>query len=300
MYTKDNVLSMIKKIDKQFPTDRKIKFIDYAMNWTNTSWNLGDTAFLSIIPKKAFKANREVHIFSQSTFFEPLMTFNDYYISVEDFDLSNYNAIYQLYDIDAGNGHWLQVQSRAMGFEIDIKPKPYINFKCDKNPNTVLINIEGHSFHYLTDIITPVIQKFVDENNNKFHFVETFAKQSTPHLKNVEYFSLPTEEMIKQFATFEYFIGIDSGPMHIAAALDVKGIIITDKPSIDKLYLPKPNGNINDFGGMSYLYPQNVHLYVNGENELVKCLSAENLLRALNGEIYPYWREDYLDLILEF
>ena len=94
MYTKDNILSMIKKVNDQFPTDRKIKFINYGMNWTNTSWNLGDTAFLSIIPKKAFKANREVHIFSQSTFFEPLMMFNDYYIPVPGFELSQLSNLH--------------------------------------------------------------------------------------------------------------------------------------------------------------------------------------------------------------
>ena len=80
----------------------------------------------------------------------------------------------------------------------------------------------------------------------------------------------------------------------------MKGVIITDDVPIDKFYLPKPNGNGIDYHHMSYLYPQNTHLHLYYENELVKKLSVENLKRALDGDFYPYWRDDYLDLVLEF
>jgi len=300
MFSKDDIRFMLKSINIRFPTDLKKGEIFNAMNWTNESWNLGDVLFLTIIPPKAQAHCKKMYVYSQSVFFEPIMSFNDYYHRSNDLNLEHYNGLHILHNDDYGNGHWLQCQCRGMGFDIDIKPKPYINFKCEKKKNTVLINIEGHSYHHLTEIITPIIQKFVDENSNDFHFVETFNKQSDPHIKNIEFFQLPVEEMIKKVGTFEYFIGLDSGLMHISAALDVKSVIITDKPKVGRLYLPKPNGNYNDFIGISYLYPQNVHLHLDGENQLVKQLSVENLKRALNGDLYPYWREDYLDLILEF
>jgi hypothetical protein len=48
---------------------------------------------------------------------------------------------------------------------------------------------------------------------------------------------------------------------------------------------------------MNWLYPQNVHLHQNGENEVVKKLSVFNIKKAFNGEIYPFWSHKFLDLI---
>lgn len=299
MYSKDNVLSMLRKVNDHFPVDSPQGDVNYGMNWTNESWNLGDTTLLTIIPLKAHETNRSMFIYNESGFFAPLMIYNEYYRELSTPDLTQFNNLFVLKPFDFGAGHWLQFQCRGMGLDIDIKPKPYINCKKEKKKNTVLINIEGHSFNYLTEAVAPIIQKFVDENNNSYQFVETFAKQNYPHLKNVNSFRVPIGELIPIMAEFEYFIGLDSGLMHLAAALDIKSVIITDGPKIDRFYLPKPNSNHSDLIHMDYPYPQNVHLYPNGENELVKQLSVDNLKKALEGEIYPYWKEDYLDLILE-
>ena len=35
----------------------------------------------------------------------------------------------------------------------------------------------------------------------------------------------------------------------------------------------------------------------NGETELIPKFSEKNILKAINGTIYPYWSEEYLNLI---
>ena len=79
----------------------------------------------------------------------------------------------------------------------------------------------------------------------------------------------------------EYFLGIDSGPMHMAAGLGLKSIVIINNTG-NNIYLPRIKEC--DIPNSEWLYPQNVHL---------------NLSRAFNGEIYPYFSEDYLSLYFE-
>jgi hypothetical protein len=298
--TKDKVLHLIKSADERFPANKPKGVISNNTMWTNVAWNLGDTLNLSIIPKKAHDHNREMNIFSQSAYFPLVMGFIDNFKGIADYDPLHYLNIMNFEPYDYGGGHWLQIQCRALGFEIDLEPKPYLNYQSDKKQKSVLINLEGHFYNYLTQEITPLIQEFVDKYKNEYHFVECFAKQHTPYLRDVEYFHVEVDEFIRRTSTFEYFIGLNSGPAHVVAAFDVKGVIIVPDVPIDRFYLPKPNCNNTAFVHMDYLYPQNVHLHVHDENELVKKLSVENLKRALDGELYPYWQENFLDIVLEF
>jgi ADP-heptose:LPS heptosyltransferase len=93
--------------------------------------------------------------------------------------------------------------------------------------------------------------------------------------------------------TCEYFLGIDSGPMHLAAAMDVKSVIIINDPQ-RLIYLPKIKEC--ELPNAEWLYPQNVHLNRCGETELVPILSADNILKSISGLVYPYWSEKFLDL----
>jgi hypothetical protein len=69
-------------------------------------------------------------------------------------------------------------------------------------------------------------------------------------------------------------------------------------PNVNNLFLPV----LVDSGSedMNWLYPQNVHLFQNGENPLVPKLSFDNLLKSINGEVYPFWDSKYLDLIYDY
>jgi len=48
-----------------------------------------------------------------------------------------------------------------------------------------------------------------------------------------------------------------------------------------------------------WLYPQNVHLHQDNAGPLVPRFSADTLRAAFNGEVYPYFKNDWLNLIYE-
>jgi len=149
----------------------------------------------------------------------------------------------------------------------------------------------------LTQVEIDIIQQFID-SNSQYVFVEFGAKES--QLDNtVERFNLPMDRLIQEIGLCKYFIGTASGLMNLAAALNVKSIILANVPDVNLFYLPcLVTGN--EIQELSWMYPQNVHLHLDGENELVPKFSLENLSKALAGKIYPYWKEDYLPLVFEY
>ena len=289
--SKDQVRDLLLKFKERSPVDliKREPFDD--IYWTTHGLGLGDVSFLTILPKYSKK------VYAESVYLDPLMSFNDYYIRGPQ-DISLYRDVLDLIYYDFGCGHFLQVLQRAIGENPDIKPKSYLNISeinTKKIKNSVLVNLEGHNFSWVTEKIIPTIQDLIDSSPD-FNFTETFADVQEGYLWNVDSFHVDVIELIKKMMEFEYFIGIDSGLMHLAAVLDIKSVIIVVEPKVDELYLPKPTTKPLSSG---YLYPQNVHFHLNGKNELTEEFNVENLKRALNGEIYPYWTDQYLDLIFE-
>jgi hypothetical protein len=50
---------------------------------------------------------------------------------------------------------------------------------------------------------------------------------------------------------------------------------------------------------LDWLYPQNTHLHIEGCNELVPLFSKDSLKAALKGNVYPYFKDDFLDITYE-
>ena len=98
-------------------------------------------------------------------------------------------------------------------------------------------------------------------------------------------------------ASCEYFIGIISGPLHLAIALGLKVVNIINFPDPTRIYLPV----LKDIPQVEseWFYPQSVLLHEDGEGEMVVRFGLANLERAINGELYPYWSDRYLELINE-
>ena len=88
-----------------------------------------------------------------------------------------------------------------------------------------------------------------------------------------------------------------SGPMHLAAALNIKLVCITNFPPPELICLP----TLKDIDQVEseWFYPQSVILHEDGDGTFVKQVSAENLQRTLDGYLYPYWSNRYLPLIEE-
>ncbi len=105
------------------------------------------------------------------------------------------------------------------------------------------------------------------------------------------------DETLRLMASAEWFIGIISGPYHLATALGLKVVCIVNFPSADSIYLPTlaPIDQVES----EWFYPQNVHLHQEDGAPMVPKLSYDSLCRAVDGEVYPYWSDSYLGLIDE-
>jgi hypothetical protein len=106
------------------------------------------------------------------------------------------------------------------------------------------------------------------------------------------------EQLIEVVAQCGAFVGIVSGVMHLATALQLRCVVVLDFPHAAQVMLPtlKQVDQIE----AEWLYPQNVHLHQCEEGPLCRRLSGENLERALAGELYPFDKAaQYAEMIFE-
>lgn len=271
---------------------------------SNIPTGLGDTVVLTDLPRKAHRHGEQVQVFSTSPFFEPLMQFNPYH--TKGHGAQNTSVSHLLDRYDCGNGHTIQRIQRAWGYEPDLRPKGCIETLIQKIPNRIALHFEPgtHSLWQRENVhprarqIYPEthqqLQAFIRANEDRFEFVE--VGKATSGLVGVENkTALAMEATIELLASCEYFIGIISGIYHLAAALDLKTILILNFPHPRRIYLP----TLVDFGQIEaeWLMPQSVILHQEGDGELVPRFTSANLERAIHGLVYPYWSDQFLPLI---
>jgi len=245
---------------------------------TNSSMGLGDTIILT-----PFTANKLVS--SESTSFPTLMFYNKNFknpLVVDDFQ-GGFIDISEYAKYNWGGGHAIQRIARVLGLAEMPKPKGIIDIKNAVVKNKIGYHINRDSNpHTLSDFDLNTFNEFVVSNDYEFCDLSYFTKNNN------------LRGLIETLATCEYFIGINSGPMHVAAALGIKSIVIVNEPSYSELYLPRISEV--EIKELEWLYPQNVHLHTKGSNELVPKFNKVNLERAVKGGVYPYWRDDYLEI----
>jgi len=198
-------------------------------------------------------------------------------------------CITELAGNDWGGGHCIQRFQKSLGLNVDIKPKGFVKYdETKKIKNKVFVHLENNTDwkrgipNSLSNKDKEIVSRFFNENINYIPF----------YYNN----NLTLNELISHMETCEYFLGIDSGPMHVAASMDLKSIINVNDPN-NLIYLPKIKEC--ELPNSEWLYPQNVHLNRSGETELVPKFTYENLLSAFKGEVYPYWKDDFLDVKYE-
>lgn len=270
----------------------------------NKNPGLGDTVIITNLPRIAAAHGRTEYIYSGSRFFSTLTAFNPYYQRglapfFADADLLNWS--YSL-----GNGHFIQRLQRAYGFEPELRPLGCVQVEAAVVPGRVVFHFEpGVSardqlqFHprprQIYDENMQILQRLVHDRRD-MEFYEIGSRFSGMDAVG-DWTGLPLEQSIRNMATCEYFIGILSGPLHLAIALGLKVINIINFPAASRLYLPVLKDI--DLVETEWLYPQSIVLHQDGEGELVARFSLANLERAINGELYPYWSDRYLSLIHE-
>lgn len=273
-----------------------------------TPTGLGDTLMLSVLPRASAQVGKTSSIYALSSCFETLCSFNPFYRSqLEPFFAFSDKLIY---GYNLGGGHFTQRLERAWDLPVDLVPRPCLVVAGARvHRNSVVLHLgpgreknlkrQRQSVHPRAREVYPetrdVLQRFI-KAHSEMSFCEVGDVSSG--LENVsDWTGLPLQETIVRMATCEYFIGINSGPMHIAAALDLRIIGIINFPAPERLVLPV----MKDVGlfDAEWLYPQSVLLHQDAEGPLVPRLTYASLERAMAGDVYPYWSTDYLDLIEE-
>ena len=266
---------------------------------TTSVYGLGDTVILTDL------ARRHIPVFSASPCFDPLMRLNPGY--TQSFDhrkcIDNSRLIY---NFDCGNGHYIQRLQRAFGLSVIDLPEGSISVDMPKVKGRVVMHWEaGKHQEWQFKHVHPqarilyaqnraIIEQFI-KDHQELEFIEIGKSAS---IKGAEHQrDLLLFDTISLISSAEYFIGITSGPMHLAAAMGVRSVIVVNFPDADKMLYPTicDNGQVES----EWHYPQNVHLHQDNEGPLVPRFSLKNLERAFAGEVYPYWSDQFLPLIHE-
>jgi glycosyltransferase involved in cell wall biosynthesis len=277
---------------------------------SNTPRGLGDTLLFSHLPyvgacqgkPRFIHANPEEH-----RHFSTLMKYNPYYMPKPDSYGVAFADVLQK-EADMGNGHFIQRLQRAFGLEPVLRPQPFIHLPLPKVNRRVMLHFEAggpHSgwqrvfLHPRARQLYPeskaIIQEFID-NHPELEFFQIGKEQlDFRKVRNVADSTL--EDTIKLMAGCELFIGIISGPMHIASALGLRSIVVINFPPASHVLLP----TLVDIDQVEseWFYPQNVHLHQESEGPQVKQLSYRTLEDAYQGKVYPYWSDRFLPLIHE-
>jgi autotransporter strand-loop-strand O-heptosyltransferase len=235
---------------------------------------LGDTTIITPFSKY-------LCIHSNSEHFSTLTTFNDHYKTCDSFD--NSCSTPEISKNDWGGGHAIQRIERALNLEVSVKPKGHLNIekKIVKNKVAVHLNKGGAKHTNLSQKSENLVNRFMEKYFDIYEFVEINPKNTLT-------------KTIEMLSTCEYFIGLNSGPMHLATALDLKCVVLVNSPLPSELFLPKIKEC--EIPELEWLYPQNVHLHENGSNKLVPKLTIRSLKNAFEGRVYPYWKEDFLNI----
>ena len=273
------------------------------MTLSTSAFGMGDAVILTDLPRAGHQNARMMSVFSPSEHFQTIMNFNPYYTK----RLTPFSAFADVlyHSFNLGNGHLIQRLRRAYGLPLDIRPRGCLEVSGRIQQQRIVLHFEAGRHaewqrqHIRSDAraLSPAgkaaIQGLIAERR-EFEFVE-IGKQPCGIDGVVDGTGLSLAETIQLLSSAEYFIGIMSGPIHLAAALDIKLICVTNFPPPELICLPC----LKDIDQVEseWFYPQSVILHQDDDGKFVKRLTTENLHRALDGDIYPYWSDRYLELI---
>lgn len=286
---------------------------------------LGETVLLSSIPEQANAEGRNILLGnSQNSYFDSVFKDNPFVkVSADNNSFHFYTERFNL-----GNGNIIQQIQRLLGLKATSKPKGSLYSLAVKKPNRIGVHVDGISAGRFCGSKRSIysdnlksLENFI-KTSSRFEFIqfgqgsekdETILPSGVSIATGgnkkglldgaMDFLNRGIPESINLAATCEYFICLNSSFYHIAAALGCKIICVINNPKIEECFLPilvnempqtSPPYDVFD---KIWLYPQAVHLHQDGENLLVPRFSEQNLKKAINGEIYPFWTDEYLDLI---
>ena len=303
---KDYIVSYYRNLESTKLNSIEIEYQKSIRNAFTNNPGIGDTTIINQLLFVNENQRSDINILSYSRHFNDILKFNKFantnHINGEDFIRTELLEMYNL-----GSGHIIQKMRRFFNLPVLNKPKSFLNTGKQKVKNKIGIHLTtGQSAFELSNLnFRPrqiyqenleILKKFIKENN-QYTFVE-FGGQSLNIENCVNFCGKSLVDSIEELSTCEYLIGLNSGFMNLAACFDIKSIIIVNIPiKASDLVLPVlKDVKIPD---MNWLYPQNVHLHQDNESLTVPRFSYENIQKAIEGNIYPFWKDEYLDLIYD-
>ena len=285
------------------PKHRKpVDFDPWDYSLKNEPKGLGDCIILSDVP---FASPRPIGIHSHSTAWpavEGLLRvgtgpFLDQWIRA---DLAYMTR-------NLGNGHLFQRMRRLYGLDPELRPHGKLNRVSPVVKNRVALHFDAgkhqswqkEHLHRQARVVYPqnmtIIQEWI-KSRPDMEFVE-FGNSSSGLEGVKSCVGLELGLQLRAIGTCEWFLGIVSGFMHAAACYGCKSVVLLNFPASRKIMLPTLiDTNLVE---SEWLYPQNVHLHQDNAGPLVPRFSADSLRDAFNGDVYPFWKDDWLPLIHE-
>ena len=282
---------------------KKANIIDIS-DYTLINYNpgVGDSLMLFLFDKNN-PSVKNINVSFNQSIYKDLLKYNSYISTVYTTTPNKPLFICKIQEyVDCNGGHFLQKIQHTCGLNVQTRPRPLLNNIFTDIKNRVVMSFDKgavpqHNIHPRARILYPehkqTIQQFINNNLNKYTFVE--VGRTFSGLQNVENkTNLGIEKTTQEIAYADFYFGMHNGLMHIAAGFNKKSIIIINFPSAKHLYLPCLSEiNLPD---VDWLYPQNVHLHEDDDGELVKFLTYKNIEKAFNGELYPFFAEEYLNI----
>lgn len=257
-------------------------------------------------------ANQGVYTWTRSEAYLEVMKFHPS-VKLEDGGFRGHtpfmvDVLRMISSFNVGNGHQLQMLRRVWGLPPLLKPVGAMTRRPHQVYKRVILHFEASDsnaiwqrkhWHPKMRMLYPeskvALEKFI-KNHPELEFLEVGKR--TQHIIGADFIqSSSIYNMIDFVQSGSWFIGIMSGPMHVATAVGIPCIVCVNYPSVEQIVLPclKQVG----IPEMEWMYPQNMHLHQEGASPLVPKFTEYNLEAAFNNDVYPFGRDDWLPMVYE-
>lgn len=217
---------------------------------------IGDALLLSSVPAKLKALRPDLEITTYPRAFNPVVFYgNPHILGVEYFPGRLFGD-----DVNAGGGHSIQFKERGFGCEPAGVPKPELHLQPqeaawgertvqglrdgDQRP-LVFLHAWGHTWK---KVAAPGLwSTLIREWRSKAKFIQIGVKGQVP-IEGIEgafFFEKNPWEARKLFALFPHadaFLGVNSGPMHVARAFGVPSLIFTEEGDPSELFRKRQAG----------------------------------------------------------
>jgi hypothetical protein len=259
------------------------------------SRTIGDALMLTTLPAKIRAKHPSIEIYSYPRGFNPVVMFGNPHVKgIRYMPRKVYGD-----DINWGGGHLIQLKERFFELEIGDRPRPELHLlerekrwaerylkvfaKGARALPVCVIHPWGQTVRSVATINfwTSLVRRW--SHSYSFIQVGVAGHDSVPGCERHLLTPRAYRHARKVFALMsraQLFIGVNSGPMHVARAFDIPSIVLTQEGEIDTIFRMRRQAPYFLYHNWkhSFLYEENLHIDV-------APLSEEQLLKRLDTEL---------------